>query len=411
MLTRAADRLETALHGGEVDPGAADDLALAQRLQDLQPRLTPLGPTPAFVNALHQRLLDEPQVAAPDPRATAVRAPEGPRVVTVGGRRGPGLRLAVAGVVGLLAVAGVVGVAGRSALPGQPLYAARELVDRAGVALGGNEQGRGLRLLAVAEHHVDDAVVLASAPSRPTADVRTALTDAGVAAQSADQHLVSDFTARTDPVSLTAIGAFAGRVLPATDRLATSHPDVAETVSTLRASVTAMRDQALRLLTACTACGTATEEARRELDAISPTSGPTTATGPGSSPGPTTSPTTARGGGASLATTGGAPGSSAQPSVTSPAPSTGSGRPGGTTGAGTSGGPAPASPTGSVSPTQGSTPSSSASTPDLPAPTTPLPTLPTLPTRPTSSVTRPEPTIGISATITLGGEAPKAPLP
>ena len=415
MLTGAADRLETALRGGAVDPGAVDDLDTATELRDLGRLLVPLGPAPAFVNALYERLLDQPPVVAPE--TSTAQTFERPRVVTVSGGRGRGLRIAVAGAVGLLALAGVVGVAGRSALPGQPLYAARQVVDRAGVALGGSEQGRGLRLLTVAEHHVDDALELASAPSRSTADLRTSLTDAWSATQEADQALLSDFAARTDPLSLTAIDAFAGRVLASTDSLARSAPDVADTVAVFRSGVVAMRDQALRLLSACTVCGAATDAARQQLGTLTPTTGPTTAAGPAASTG-TTSATTTSSGGPSIptlvATTGVAPGGTA-PSVTSRGPTdttNSSGAPAPTTGGGggTGGGVGPAGPTNPVSPSQGSspgsTPSSSASSgssgssPALPAPTSLLPTLPTL-----------SPTLGVSATATLGGVTPTVPLP
>jgi len=422
VLTRAADRLETALRGGAVDPGAVDDVAFAQELQGLNHLLVPLGPPVAFVNALHDRLLSEPLVAAPRAPVPVSGVRVRPRVLTLGGGRRRGVRVALTGALGVLVLAMVVGVAGRSSLPGQPLYAARQLVDHVGVALGGSEQGRGVRLLDVAERHIDDALLLASEPARSTVDLRTSLTDGLEATQGARQTLVSDFGSRADPQSLTVIGAFAGRVLPPIATLAQTAPDVADTVRGLRAQVVSMRDEALHLLAACTSCGAATDEARQQLATLSPTQAPTTAAGSASSTssaaptGPAASaspPTGTSGGGAPLpapsTASGGGPGSvgSPQPSTAARTPST-SVRPGATTGGGAGGGSATAGPTNPVAPTQGSTPSPSAVTSLPPAPTSLLPTLPTLPTV-TLSPTLPTPSV--SATITLGGVTTTATLP
>lgn len=414
MLSGSAERLEAALSGAPADPRVADDLASARELQDLvSGRRAPLAPDPGFVIALRERLIDEPLPASsvasgaragvrsgPGSGVSTAARPEGhrPRVLALGGRPGRGLRWATGGALGLLLVGAGVCVAGRSSLPGEPLYAARHVVDRVGVVLGGNEQNRGVRLLDVAERHVDDALLLAARPDRSPPDLRAALADGVVATREGRQTLVSDFAARTDPQSLTDIGAFAGRVLPRTDGLVLAAPGVTDAV-TLRAEVLAMRDDALRRLAACTTCGLATDDARRALATLSPTQGPGLPTTPATPVPATTSPRTSTAGGTAPTSvsptsagepglpgpSGPSPGSTARP--TAPEPTTATSTSGATDGS------APANPT---SPGEGPTTQPPAPTPlpSLPGSTSTLPTPPPLPTVPTPDLT---------ASITLGG--------
>ncbi|MEP6628958.1 MAG: hypothetical protein ABJA89_00750 [Lapillicoccus sp.] len=265
MLTRDAGRLEAALTGGPTDPRVDADVALARALRDL-----PAGvrPDPAFVVALRDQLLAEPVAGIRvqrEPRPLPVRRP---RTLVVGGRRA---RLAGIGVLAVLLAATVVGVAGRAALPGEPLYAARHLVDRAGVVLARTAQDRGGRLLDVAERHVDDAVTLGSRPESPAESLRTALTDGLAAVDEGRAILVEDFRGRTDPGSLVALSRFADRVLPRAAELdLTAHAEVRGDVAGFTGTVVRLRAEALSLLAGCPTCGAAADDARRQLAALDP---------------------------------------------------------------------------------------------------------------------------------------------
>ncbi|MEO7236622.1 MAG: hypothetical protein ABIW80_14775, partial [Lapillicoccus sp.] len=191
-----------------------------------------------------------------------------PRTLVVGGRRA---RLAGIGVLAVLVAATVVGVAGRAALPGEPLYAARHLVDRAGVVLARTAQDRGGRLLDVAERHVGDAVTLGSRPESPADSLRTALTDGLAAVDEGRAILVEDFRGRTDPGSLVALSRFADRVLPRAAELdLTAHAEVRGDVAGFTGTVVRLRAEALSLLAGCPTCGAAADDARRQLAALDP---------------------------------------------------------------------------------------------------------------------------------------------
>ncbi len=378
MLTRDAGRLETALAGGATDARVDADVALAHALRDLP---TGARPDPAFVVALRDQLLAEPAVVTrpePAPRPVTGRPP---RTLVVGGR---GTRLAAVGLLALLAAATVVGVAGRSALPGEPLYAARHLVDRAGVVLTHTAQDRGLRLLDVAERHVDDAVTLGSRPESPAESLRTALTDGLDAVDEGYQVLVEDFRGRTDPGSLVALSRFADRVLPRAAQLGvTARAEVRGDVAGFRGKVDRLRSGALSLLAGCPTCGAAADDARRQLAAPAPdgsvTLSPSLAPSLSPSLAPSLSPslapsTTATGTSAATPTS-----SEATPAETAtgsaPTPATGSG---GSAASSPAASPAPVSPTSAAAST-GPSGGQVVTVPPLTVPPTVLPTVvPTL---------------------------------
>ena len=233
----------------------------------------------------------------------------------VGGRRA---RLAGIGLLALLVAATVVGVAGRAALPGESLYAARHLVDRAGVVLTRTAQDRGVRLLDVAERHVGDAVTLGSRPESPAESMRTALADGLAAVDEGHEILVDDFRGRTDPGSLVALSRFADRVLPRAGQLdRTAGAEVRADVARFRSHVERLRTEALTLLAGCPTCGSAADDARGQLAALV-ADGPVTGV-PSlvPSPAPSVTPTTAPGPAKSSAPAAGTP-AAPGPTVTAP---------------------------------------------------------------------------------------------
>jgi hypothetical protein len=281
VLSRKADAFQRALQGAPATDREVDSLLrTAGQVRSLG--YAP-APDPAFVEALHDRLMTEARsLPAVTPAAARARAAgraaarTTPVVVVVG----HGLPRALAGAAAsALLVGAIVGVASRQTLPGDSLYPVKTWLDNVAVQLAGNDFDRGQTFLAQGQEHISDARDLSDAQrSANVGEVNTALRQAIDSVRSGQRTLDRSYASTGNPQALLAMRDFAARAIPQVEVLrsqvsAGSLPLVGELEALLQDS----QQATARQLAACgPQCSAAAAAAGGSL---SPSALPTTATG------------------------------------------------------------------------------------------------------------------------------------
>ncbi len=162
---RPAEQFAAAVDGSSVgsprDTALSPLLALAQQLQAL-----PLGPTPAFRDALRTRLMAVAAVSAP--LGAAPTTVDRARATISGWRVQRGLAAATAGMAAVVGITGI-STAGVRSLPGDPFYTVKRGTENVQLALTRGEEARGKRHLAQAESRLDEVGELVGDPSAAAA--------------------------------------------------------------------------------------------------------------------------------------------------------------------------------------------------------------------------------------------------
>lgn len=262
-MVREATRLDRLIEGRAVGPEDLTDEV--GRLAVLARRVESLAPTPERMDPPRRQAVRADLVAAARARRAAGHRSAGGTRRALDVWRGlvrAGRTTAVSGLVLALMSGGALAIATDLALPGQPLYPLKLVVEEATTALEPSGVARGDQLLGQAAGRIEEAVrVLAVDPSGGGADQAVAAERAAVAldraAELADEGAEEIFTtfARTaDPADLEPLRRWTSRVTRQLDLLPLASGRAAAAVEQLRREIAEIVDRLAALVPACDPC-------------------------------------------------------------------------------------------------------------------------------------------------------------
>jgi hypothetical protein len=227
-----------------------------------------LSPSPGYVAALRERLLDEGAEIA---IGGLPAAPDEPRRATVLRMPHRTLKLLGAVAASVLLVATLLGLASRSAMPGDVLYPVKQLLDRAAVALSGSRLDEGRTHLAQAQQHISEARDLLDRGDPDPDDLDLALNAASDSVLAADSTLTDVYLEEGRPEAVTELADFLTRARPQVDALDARIPDASRPAyERLRTLLAEAELEALHRVAACAECGAAATRAQAALNVLDP---------------------------------------------------------------------------------------------------------------------------------------------